>query len=468
MIEGSLSDVSLAGLLQFLATEVDKCFSVRITRGGQRGEINICNGDLMQANFGLLEGDDALCEYLSWKEGHFIVERLPTLAKNSVKRNLGVLALHPGNTFADHCLYLIESNVGLNTELIASDTFGTQEWHQALRTQPLEKHDFAIIGWVSDGRTMRHAMREFSLNITEATASLYRLVFTKSVVAVRPTFTPPALFDVMESLATQLELEEQASAQSSSSNPNSDSGKSHGDGLSVDLGGRASKVSDQIAGTVTVSKAGNQEATNITGEHEIFAKGSEAVAEKESSGKAAGNDGAKPDGDAVSDAMPPAFFNIRRTDPLPLVTIDIERLFQSTFTLTQFGELALTNQSLDSFLRQVLSAVETGKSFIVTVNESTRPHPSTLATFRYCFDRGYVSQPDPVLIVTCDLLLGRVELEQYLLQRRRITGDELQALVRMSTSEGRALPDLLVAHGFLTEGDLERWTSEKSRFAART
>lgn len=464
MIEGSLSDVSLAGLLQFLATEVDKCFSVRISRGGQRGEINICNGDLMQANFGLLEGDDALCEYLSWKEGHFIIERLPTLAKNSVKRNLSVLSLHPGNTFADHCLYLIESNVGLNTDLIASDTFGTQEWHQALRTQPLEKHDFAIIGWVSDGRTMRHAMREFSLNITEATASLYRLVFTKSVVAVRPTFTPPALFDVMESLATQLELEEAQAATTNATTAAEAKSKAEVKSnaeavpLSIDLGGRASKAaeSDQISGNLTVSTAGKQDMTPTSAEKYVPSKETVSIDAGDS---------------AVSDTMPanPAnIFNIRRTDPLPLVTIDIERLFQSTFTLTQFGELALTNQSLDSFLRQVLSAVEAGKSFIVTVTESTRPNPSTLATFRYCFDRGYVSQPDPVLIVTCDLLLGRVELEQYLLQRRRITGDELQVLVRMSTSEGRALPDLLVAHGFLTEGDLDRWTAEKSRFAART
>ncbi len=465
MIEGSLSDVSLAGLLQFLATEVDKCFSVRITRGGQRGEINICNGDLMQANFGLLEGDDALCEYLSWKEGHFIIERLPTLAKNSVKRNLSVLSLHPGNTFADHCLYLIESNVGLNTELIASDTFGTQEWHQALRTQPLEKHDFAIIGWVSDGRTMRHAMREFTLNITEATASLYRLVFTKSVVAVRPTFTPPALFDVMESLATQLELEEAQAAVTSAASTTEvakETAKPKGEALPIDLGGRVKAPDgDQISGNLTVSRAEKTEAAQTAVKTEAGEKKTDVAVEKKES-----SDAAAPD--SAPDTMPANPFNIRRTDPLPLVTIDIERLFQSTFTLTQFGELALTNQSLDSFLRQVLSAVESGKSFIVTVNESTRPHPSTLATFRYCFDRGYVSQPDPVLIVTCDLLLGRVELEQYLLQRRRITGDELQTLVRMSTSEGRALPDLLVANGFLTEGDLERWTAEKGRFAART
>lgn len=463
MIEGSLTDVSLAGLLQFLATEVDKCFAVRISRGGQRGEINICNGDLMQANFGLLEGDDALCEYLSWKEGHFIIERLPTLAKNSVKRNLSV-NLHPGNTFADHCLYLIESNVGLNTDLVASDTFGTQEWHQALRTQPLEKHDFAIIGWVSDGRTMRHAMREFSLNITEATASLYRLVFTKSVVAVRPTFTPPALVDVMESLASQLELEEAQAAMSSSgqdgSKPANVTTNNDSDSTRREVSARNVKPSeqDQISGTVTVSRAESAEPTKVTGEHDVL---------KSHLADSMEADGQKMETEAtVSDAMATGPFNIRRTDPLPLVTIDIERLFQSTFSLTQFGDLALTNQSLDSFLRHVLSAVQSGKSFIVTVNESTRPHPSTLATFRYCFDRGYVDQPDPVLIVTCDLLLGRVELEQYLLQRRRITGDELQTLVRMSTSEGRALPDLLVAHGFLTEGDLERWMAEKSRFSS--
>ena len=71
MIEGNLKDVSLPGLLQFLAAELAKNYRVSIASGGQTGEVYICKGLVVCAAFGLLEGEDAMCEFLSWREGSF-------------------------------------------------------------------------------------------------------------------------------------------------------------------------------------------------------------------------------------------------------------------------------------------------------------------------------------------------------------------------------------------------------------
>jgi hypothetical protein len=70
-----------------------------------------------------------------------------------------------------------------------------------------------------------------------------------------------------------------------------------------------------------------------------------------------------------------------------------------------------------------------------------------------------------VIPLTADLLLGRMEIDQYLLQRRRITGDELRDLIRVAREEGVKLTQLLVKSGYLTEADLETLGREQKRFA---
>ena len=172
MIEGNLSDVSLPGLLQFLATESNKSFRVRLMSGLQRGDIFISEGEILAANYGLLEGNDALTEFLFWDEGTFAVERLASRLKDTVNVNLRIV-LKQVNTFADQMLFLQESGVGLNTELVPSVRFGTQQWQEALQKQPLFKEDFAVIGWITDGRSMRQAMREFGFDVIKATSSLF-------------------------------------------------------------------------------------------------------------------------------------------------------------------------------------------------------------------------------------------------------------------------------------------------------
>jgi len=67
--------------------------------------------------------------------------------------------------------------------------------------------------------------------------------------------------------------------------------------------------------------------------------------------------------------------------------------------------------------------------------------------------------------LTVDLLLGRMEIDQYLLQRRRISGDQLHDLINIANQEGIKLTQLLVKGGFLTEGDIETLLREQKRFA---
>jgi hypothetical protein len=154
-----------------------------------------------------------------------------------------------------------------------------------------------------------------------------------------------------------------------------------------------------------------------------------------------------------------------RTVALPLVALDIERLLQATFSPTQFGKLALGNPSLDQHRRQTLLDAERGQPLAISLEDRSRSAAAVLSSYRYCLDRGYIDTQDPVIPLTADLLLGRMEIDQYLLQRRRITGDQLRDLIKIARQEGIKLPQLLMRSGFLTPGDIETLDREQKRFA---
>jgi hypothetical protein len=154
-----------------------------------------------------------------------------------------------------------------------------------------------------------------------------------------------------------------------------------------------------------------------------------------------------------------------RTAALPLVALDIERLLRATFSATQFGRTSLGNPSLDLQRRQTVLDAESGISLISSIDEASRSPASILASCKYCLDRGYITTTDQVLPLTVDLLLGRLEIDQYLLQRRRISGDQLHDLINIANQEGIKLTQLLVKGGFLTEGDIETLSREQKRFA---
>ncbi|MBX3154070.1 DUF4388 domain-containing protein [Candidatus Obscuribacterales bacterium] len=738
MIEGNLEDISLPGLLQLLAAESTKNYRLRINKGGQHGDVFVCEGHLLVATFGLLEGLDALCEFLNWTDGEFVVEKLPSHFKSTIRSNINLNLSEPG-CFSDQCAFLRESNVGLNTEVVPSRTFGTAEWQEALHVQPLEKEDYAILGWITDGRTMRQAMREFQFDLKKTIGVLYRLLITRSVEVVRPTaFSEPVDTDLVKlaskelakhaepaakgvtvefhatdiggararprgaddtasglralnpaasdntkssqsaepASSTKSEAQDKPVAKDSSkvvkdSDKNSakpagkdgektapkdrekggqeenkavsrdvektvsaeDEKNSSGkDGEKVSAKGdeKGSSKADKTAGwhNVSVARRDGDKTTAKDGEKSskdaekpaaksaakteaepavsldtlkttgplkaidpktavesdderqkvgVAAKGDAEPVSKTDTGVAtqnsvpkrkiidllrdpiAPNDDESPkqrkeanlsesiaaedadvadnfkkqlkkasssgvaekehkNGDkkphqtqdlpavetnpndtlnepladhldevaakaladfqadisefeevlhVVAPEIPVKQFDERRTDPLPLVSIDIERLLVSTFQITNIGSIALTNSQLDELLKQVLLDAERGKTLLLVLTDSNRSESAVLASYRYCLDRGYIEHTDPVMSLTVDLLLGRLELEQYLLQRRRITGDQLRDMVAISNRQGISLDKLLVAAGYMLPIDMERVNKERERFRAR-
>lgn len=439
MIEGNLSDASLPGLLQFLATESDKTYKLRLSNGFEKGDIFINEGEILSANFGLLEGNDALAELLFWREGAFSVEKLASRFKATINANLSI-KLKQDNSFADQILFLQESLVGLNTEIVSSSTFGTQEWQEALSKQPLYKEEFAVLGWLSDGRTMRQAMREFNFDVVAAASVLFRLLITGSVEVLKPSMK----------FATEDNLEVVSA---------------------VDLEAVSNFDPPQIESVAARAAAVTQEKLPAM-ELKITAAAAAAAHAQAQASKEVETSDSLPALPSLPDTQEDVdnekkLFDMRRTDPLPLVAIDIERLFQTTFKVSPFGQLALNNEALDADLRALLGDYKIGKTLITAAFADGRVPGQSLHSTKYLLERGHIDPPDQVISLTADLLLGRIELEQYLLQRRRISGDELRDLQTFARQKGIKLSELLVKMGFMTQSDWDRLQKEKELFAPR-
>lgn len=632
MIEGNLADISLPGLLQFLAGETSKSYRIRLGNGGHQGDVFICEGELLVATFGLLEGLDALSEFLTWTQGEFTIERLPSRFKNTIKSNVRLRLDTPGS-FADQCAFLSESSVGVNTEIVPSRRFGTAQWQEALHVQPLEREDYVVLGWITDGRTMRQAMREFQFDLKRAIGILYRLLITRSVEIVRPTYLPetethsqqedidrlaeerlmrvvlekksrrgtvefqavditggqgrkigataddtsksistpavpePAAKATSGSTAQSREEEKEAHKEPTSNAPakpkpsengfetgpqpalrhsdiqpasaegknrkqtltpaevvrelkasepedkdksdkdKADKEKNDGAGkligkmkgavrdetapaveLDADEKSRTSALSSALSHTEDEAKATKKSkrhtednprdtkdlpavepdpmttlgSTKLIDDEEAEALEAKKAAEEQEEMEI---EAKKVLNVMASRALVPTNFDERRTDPLPLVSIDIERLLNSTFLLTDIGTLALSNPSLDQLVQSVLLDVERGKSLLLVLTDSNRSDSAMLATYKYCLDKGFIEHSDIVMGLTVDLLLGRLELVQYLLQRRRITGDQLRDLSAIATKQGINIEKLLVAAGYVLPNDMERLLAEKKRFS---
>lgn len=431
MIKGNLKDASLPGLLQFLANEANKSYRIKVERGSLHGEIIVTNGEVVSASYGLLRGDDALCEFLTWEEGVFWVERLYPRHEDDFEVNVK-LKLQQELSFADQASYLLEHNVGLNTTIASSKLFGTPEWQESSKLHPLQREDFLILGWLSEGRTMRQAMREFAFDLVQATGILYRLVLTRSVEVMRAggitdidnDVRPPAAKGFFEAPASIKERE---------------------------------KPDDGVEPEVV------QPAPAPVAAHAVEV-GPLAVQPSEPQTIAATAAPAAPAPDQSLKSDPTL---TRRTTVLPIISIDVERLMKATFTISQFGFLALKNPALDETIRHILLRVEAGTAIEQAVAEGARSPAVTLSTFRYCLERGYITNPDPVLPLTADLLLRRTEIDQYLLQRRRLTGEALRDLTESARNEGLKLPEMLIRSGFLSKEDLDTVEQEQMRFAQR-
>jgi hypothetical protein len=513
MIEGNLSDVSLPGLLQFLATESNKCYRVELVNGPQKGDVIVCEGEILAANFGLLEGNDALTEFLFWSEGSFSVERLAD--RDSAKSSNLNIVLKQVNTFADQMHFLQGINVGLNTEIVPSPTFGTQEWQEELKKQPLYKEDYVVLGWITDGRTMRQAMREFNFDVVQATSSLFRLLSTGSVDSIKLDLqAAEERFELEDKerdqkieLDEKIELNEEIKLEENVAEPLSESREAVAQ-LEAPLEVAAEVPAEVLVeapvessrpeparkksakDTMTIppvvpalaATAVEERDQEVITSDSLPAVGSPEFMELMSRAQKASSPAADPShhetpAAAKTEPSEPQesreeekrSFDIRRTDPLPLVAIDIERLFQTCFHVAPFGQVALNNNALEDDMQKIVSAFKAGKTFInVATDGGHGDHPAQiLHTCKYALERGYIDPPDQVVSLTADLLLGRVELEQYLLQRRRINGDELRDVIELARQKSVKLVELLVKMGFMTESDWDRLTREKERFAPR-
>lgn len=183
MIEGSFSDVSLPALMQLLCLEASKCFRIRVTSDSQKGYVLIRHGAIIAAQFGILEGEDAVCEFLSWSQGSFLAEQV--VAQTDVEKNLRE-EIRPNPSFIEDCSILAEKQIGLNSEITGSDQFGSPGWKELINEYPLDRECFSVLAWLREGRKMRLAVREFGFDIVRALHILALLVRTQSVQVIRP------------------------------------------------------------------------------------------------------------------------------------------------------------------------------------------------------------------------------------------------------------------------------------------
>ena len=160
-----------------------------------------------------------------------------------------------------------------------------------------------------------------------------------------------------------------------------------------------------------------------------------------------------------------AQFDIKKTDPLPIVSIDIERLINTSFEITETGNSVLADEDEGEMVEEILNSVRLGKSIILVLTDSNMSDASVMATYRYCLENKYIKHHDPVVPLSMDLVMGKMDLIQYLLQRKRISGDQLKEFGSIAERQGIEIIKLLVGAGALLNQDIERLQKEKDRFA---
>ncbi|MBK9143957.1 MAG: DUF4388 domain-containing protein [Candidatus Melainabacteria bacterium] len=472
MIEGSLADISLPGLLQLLADESGSSYHIHIRRSGQSCDLTIVRGRLRVAKFGILEGHDALTEVVSWGDGTFKIETLPRDYVLSAKPNLDHRLDQPG-TFTDQFAFLRQVNVGLNTEIVPSTNFGTEEWQAALRVQPLGKYDYQVLGWITDGRTMHQAMVELELDLRMAVGMLFRLVVTGSVEVVRPGNIDPGEYRAKLKELVSTKLRELAEFRF---------GPEGARDLEIEntippTNGTKSSAERQAEIDATWDQPEEKKTGTDTQELPTVPASLVETAPPKKKRERVDTEGSLPEqapvpaspmvsaNDHESKSESSGSFDLRRTDPLPLVSIDIERLLNTIFKVTEEGKEALEAGSVDAMVKEVLTEVERAKTLLLVLTDSNRTEAAILATYRYALEKGLIMHHDSVMELTIQLLLNKLSIEEYLLQRRRISTDQLQELQAISQRQGIGLHKLLIGTGCLLPADLDRLKQERERFA---
>jgi CheY-like chemotaxis protein len=86
-IEGSLSQLGIADLLQMLAMN-KRSGRLSLASGGERGEIQVGEGRPMNARIGAIEGEKALFRLVSWMEGTFSFTPGPASSRPRIQRSM--------------------------------------------------------------------------------------------------------------------------------------------------------------------------------------------------------------------------------------------------------------------------------------------------------------------------------------------------------------------------------------------
>ncbi|MCW5823399.1 MAG: DUF4388 domain-containing protein [Cyanobacteria bacterium TGS_CYA1] len=470
MLEGSLSDASVAGLLQLLCHETQKSYSIQIRRMGQVCNVFVCKGEVASVTFGILTGVEALSEVLFWDEGEFWVERLETASETALfekERNLNIKFDSP-TSLAYYCSFLKQNNVGLHTEIVPSANFGTQAWQETLTREPLVKDDFTVIGWITDGRTMRQAMVELNLDLKSALSSLYRLLATRSVDVVRPMIQDASVADDIKNSSDNLPVQRRVRK-----TQDVELKKGAGSMIGVDTQEIPSLPKDAEMDQSSTHEEIKHDPTKKLAELAVKTKAPDTVSSMTR------DEVKKPDLNSGSARLENINndeklvdengdeFDARLTDLLPIVSIDIERLLNSNFSVTKEGKVRLEDDELHELVRQVLVDTTNGKTLVSVLTDSSLTEAAVLATYRYCLEEKLISHYDPVISLTIELVMAKMELEQYLLQRRRITGDQLQDLITIAGRQGIGLDKLLVGAGYLLPVDMDRLKQEQDRFSSK-
>ncbi len=505
MIKGSLKLVSVPGLLQMLANEPARAYRLTVEADGQIAQLYVIDGLLIDSRFGILEGVDALSEILYWEDGEFVVDELKNpsdWAERSKKGNVHC-SLEDLGSFHDQCTFLRRVNIGLSSEIVPSSSFGQPEWQEALYIQPLGKVDYDLLGWITDGRTMRQAMSELNFNIREAIGILYRLVLTGSVEVVKPEGAIDKAIDVpaivaerMEKLAnskiggkghskgaTIVSIKDKPGANSevkAQAEPHAGHESEHAGGASRDTSDypvikddedRQSEKSGEYG--IPIGKDTDTQELPTVGDDigdevakSILDSPLNRLIQKEVDG-AESSDAENLPGKKASVKIEATPFEMKKTDPLPLVSIDIERLLNTSFKLTAKGAELLEDSSEGDMVAGVLRQVKLGKSLLLVLTDSNRSDASIMATYKYCLENELIEHHDPVVTITIDLLLDKLDLIQYLLQRRRVTGEQLKELSTISERQGIEIIKLLIGSGAVLPADLDRLKQEKERFAPK-
>lgn len=497
MIKGNLKSVSIPGLIQMLANESARSYRITLDANSKKAHLDIVKGNLVFARFGILEGIDAVAEFMASSQADFSVEVIEDESSLKVDDSIKC-RIQDFSSFHAQCAFLRRLKVGLGTEIVPSNTFGREQWQEALYIQPLGKFDFTVLGWITDGRTMRQAMNEMNIPLPVAIGILYRLVVTSSVEIVRPEMGDKIDEELNFTGLVKERLELLA-----------DYKIGRGQGATV-VSIKGDKKSDEQKGTDKVSaevipeavSAGSTEASDAkvdtSDSSEVVTKSSK-FGEKDTDtqelptvGEDVEEDFAKSlfespltklvekevekeeiqesnedKNQSSSINVEPSHFDLKKTDPLPIVSIDIERLMNTSFNLTPKGSEALDEELEDSMVEEILRGVKLGKSLLLVLTDSTMSEASVMATYRYCLENEYVKHHDSVIQLTIDLVMDEINLVDYLLQRRRITGDQLREFTTISKRQGIEIIKLLVAAGAVLTADLDRLKDEQKRFAPK-